>query len=326
MRWLALVIAISPVAAGAATPGEIGAALITPALERFATEAAALDKAADADCTAEALRPAYDAAFDAWLGVAVYRIGPTEVDALSIAFWPDEKGLTPKGLRALLAAKDEAALTPDGFAEGSAAVRGFFALDQMLGDAELSGYGAEDVACRVVQAIAGDLSRSASALKSDWDGFMPKLATAGEAGNTTYLSSEEATRALYTQLLSGIEFAADQRLGRPLGTFDKPRPTRAEAWRTGRPLRNVAVSLDALQPLAHELAGAETPATDAAFAAVRTAMAAVADPTLQDLGDPQAWLKAEIVQSRLRSLYDAVETEVGGRLGLEAGFNSLDGD
>ena len=91
-------------------------------------------------------------------------------------------------------------------------------------------------------------------------------------------------------------------------------------------MRNVSVALDALQPLARALKGGDVPATDAAFAAVRAAIEAVPDPTLQDIDDPQAWLKAEIVQQRLRSLHDTVVAEVGGALGIEAGFNSLDGD
>ena len=45
-----------------------------------------------------------------------------------------------------------------------------------------------------------------------------------------------------------------------------------------------------------------------------------------DADAPSRGGKAEIVQQRLRSLYDAVEAEVGGALGIEAGFNALDGD
>ena len=39
----------------------------------------------------------------------------------------------------------------------------------------------------------------------------------------------------------------DLRLGRPLGTFEAPQPRRAEAWRSGRSLHDVEVSLQALR-------------------------------------------------------------------------------
>ena len=41
----------------------------TPAVERFDQAATALSNAAAADCTPEAVKPAYNAAFDAWMGL-----------------------------------------------------------------------------------------------------------------------------------------------------------------------------------------------------------------------------------------------------------------
>ena len=133
-------------------------------------------------------------------------------------------------------------------------------------------------------------------------------------------------RALYTQVLSGLEFTADQRLGRPLGTFERPRPRRAEAWRSERSLRNVLLAADAAQSLAHALAETDLPLTDAAMVGVREAAAKVTDPGFQDIDDPQARLQVEVLAQEVRSLRTAIANEVGAPLGIAPGFNSSDGD
>ena len=52
----------------------------------------------------------------------------------------------------------------------------------------------------------------------------------------------------------------------------------------------------------------------------------VEDPALQDIDDPSARLRLEIVQQQVRALHDAIEQEIGVPLGLTPGFNSQDGD
>ncbi len=73
-------------------------------------------------------------------------------------------------------------------------------------------------------------------------------------------------------------------------------------------------------------AGPDLPATAAALEAVRAAAAAVEDLSFQDVADPQARLKLEILQQPVRALRDAVEAELGAPRGIEPGFNSQDGD
>lgn len=171
--------------------------------------------------------PANHAAFDAWMGVAHLHLGPGEDDgrALAIAFWPDPKGLGWKHQKALLAG-DAAALEPAAFAQQSVAARGFFALERLL-------YPSEPLAadpCPLIRATTADLARLASEIRDGWtEDYADALLTAGAAGNTVYLSASEARAALFTQLATGLEFVSDQRLGRPLGTFDRPAPEKAEA-------------------------------------------------------------------------------------------------
>ena len=329
LRVLAL--ALLPVAAQAGVTEAVKGHVL-PGLDAFALAAGALAGAAEGTCDPAALDAPYQAAWDAWGPVADVRLGPSEAASLSIAFWPDERGAGPRALAGLVAAADPAALAPEAYAEQSVAARGLLALDQLLhGDlAEEVGQGG--YACDLVGAVARDLAAQAAGLRAAWDAEAEALLTAGAPGNARYLSEDEAFRALYTQVLGGLEVTADARLGRPMGEFDRPRPTRAQAWRSGRPLREVVASVEASVRLARAIAAPEgegeaaLPATQGALEAVRTAAAAIDDPSFQDASDPQARLKLEILQGRVRALRDAVEAEVGAPRGIEAGFNSTDGD
>ncbi|MEO1276734.1 MAG: imelysin family protein, partial [Pseudomonadota bacterium] len=49
---------------------------VLPGYARLADETAALDAAAEADCAPEALRPAFHAAYDAWVAISHIQTGP----------------------------------------------------------------------------------------------------------------------------------------------------------------------------------------------------------------------------------------------------------
>jgi predicted lipoprotein len=123
-----------------------------------------------------------------------------------------------------------------------------------------------------------------------------------------------------------LELTADARLGRPLGDIAEPRPARAEGWRTARSLPNALAAARAAHALATALSDVPLPATDRALAEVEAAARAIRDPAFQDIADPQARLRVEILAQRVRALSDAITAELGGALGIAAGFNALDGD
>lgn len=301
---------------------------ILPGSARFAEAAVALDEAAEVDCTAPALRPAYHLVFDAWLGVAHLRFGPVETDgrALAIEFWPDPRGIAARSLDSLVAAQDPVVQDPEDFATVSVAARGLMALDRLLFDAERSEYPPDSYSCRLTRAVAHDLADMAIAIRDDWtDSHARLLKTAGDSGNAIYLSPQEARRALLTALLSGLEFNADQRLGRPLGSFERPQPRQAEAYRSERPLRNVILSLEALRDLADELADGPPRSLNAIDAALTEARR-LDDPRLAGVTEPQPRIRIESLQSRIRAARAAAAEEIGAALGVAAGFNAADGD
>ncbi|WP_415184918.1 imelysin family protein [Phaeovulum sp.] len=302
---------------------------ILPGYAGFAKATAALSDAAAADCTPAALRPAWNDAFDAWLSVVHLRLGPVEVKgrALAIAYWPDPKAIGARQLAEITAAANPALTTPEGMAQVSVAAKGFFGLERLLYGPD---YGADSYDCALTRAMTKDLAATAAAVTAEWGsagsgGYADLLLTAGQPENLTFLTIDEARQALFTQLITGIEFVKDQRLGRPLGTFEKPRPERAEALASGRPLHNVVVSLDGLNRFADALGG-PAPLADAAFAHALTLAKALPEPTFQDVTNPAGRLKVEILQQAVAATAETTLIEIGATLGVSVGFNAADGD
>ena len=296
---------------------------IQPGYAAFATATADLAKTAAGTCDADAVKPAFNMAFDAWMAVQHIRLGPVEDDGrgLAIAFWPDPKALGAKAQRALLTG-DPAKLAPAAFAEQSVAARGLMGLERLL-------YPTEALPadpCPLIRATATDLARLAGNVATDWaGGYGDALVLAGQAGNTQFLTKNEARQALFTQLATGLEALADQRLGRPLGDFDRPYPERAEARASGRSLRNVALSLQALRALAEALTP-DCPLTLAAFDHAIDLADQLQDPVFAGVASPQTRLKIEILQQSVRFTRDTAIAELAPALDVGVGFNSQDGD
>lgn len=300
---------------------------ILPSYAAFAQTTKTLRDVAASDCTPTAVAPAWQTAFDAWLAISHLHFGPVETDGRSviIAFWPDERGATPRTLSGLIADEDPVIATPDGVSDVSAAARGLYALEYLLFDPDFAGAG--DYECQLVQSLTADLASIASEVADDWnDGYAATLRDAGAAGNTTFLTEREGIQILFTALLSGLEFDADKRLGRPLGTFERPRANRAESRRSERSQRNLTTSLHGLKALKDSLSDAPTPVTDAAFAKTFLALENLDDPRFAGVEDPQTRFKLEIIQQSVQDIAAAAEVELSALLGVEAGFNSADGD
>jgi len=297
---------------------------ILPGHATLSTRTAELANAAQTDCSPDAMRPAFHAAYDAWISISHIQFGPIEDQALTLhmSYWPDPKDSTGKALARLIAAADPIVDQPEAFGDVSAAAQGFTALERLLYDTQSDAA----YACRLTRAIATDLARKSAAITVDWPTFAVLMRSAGADGNTRFQNEDEARRALYTALSTGLEFLHDQRLGRPLGTVERPRPLRAEARRSNRSLRHVQLQLAALETLATAMTDGDLSATKATFAAARARAEALDDPALQGVVAPSGRFRVELIQQAVRAVQIAVIDEIGTPLGITAGFNSLDGD
>ncbi len=337
MRHFALCLALALPAAAAAQEAQqtVETAIdthILPRYEALAEAGGALQDAAADDCApdAPALREAYQDAFDAWISASHLRFGPSERNdrAFALAFWPDTRGITPRTLRELIADADPVVKTPEEFAKVSIAARGLYALEYLLFDPDIKALGDTAYRCALTRAITADISGIAESILTDWqNGYADAMRSPGEG--SPYRTPEEAVQELFKALAYGLEFTEDTRLGRPLGTFDQPRPTRAEAWRAGRPLRNVILSLEALADLGGILAARDPVLAEdlqAAFAAALSDAEALDDPDFAGVSDPLKRVRIESLQQSIGQVRDIVQDRLGPELGVASGFNALDGD
>lgn len=301
---------------------------VLPGYRSLAEQGAALDIAAQTDCDANnaALHKAFHTAFDAWTRVSHLRFGPSETGdrAFALAFWPDSRGATPKVLARLLGASDPVIETPAGMASLSVAGRGFYALEFLLFDPTILAMGTPAYRCALIRATTTDIARNSAAILADWENSYANALRA-PGPNGVYRTPEEAARQFLTALGTGLEFAAATRLGRPMGSFDKPRPKRAEARRSGRSLRHVILSLEALRGLA-ALLSSHDPALDRLFDKALDRAMTLNDPVFAGVATPQGRLAAEVLQQAIQNIGAHVAQDLGPRLGVAAGFNSLDGD
>lgn len=295
----------------------------------FKTQSVVLEKAATADCASKTLIPAYHNAFDAWIAASTIQFGPIEEigGALSIAFWPDKKGFTAKALSRLIQDEDPAIENKQLFDEVSIAAKGFFTLEFLLFDPAFNTYTNNDITCSLVKLIAKDIAKKASRMNDLWQtSFSNFILTAGQSGNVVYLSKKEAAQAYLTTTIRTLEFIETARLARPLGTFENPRPKRAEAWRSERPLRNIEVSLNTVERLIIALSDGQAPITEAELSIALGFLPTIEDKSFQFIMETAVRFKVESLQQMVSGAKEAASEELSLHFGVTTGFNSLDGD
>jgi len=304
---------------------------ILPVFDNLHENAATLQEVAAVHCdiAAPELQAAFAETFDAWVRASHIRTGPSEEEerAFALAFWPDTKGFTAKALNRLIETKDQSVFDPVEFAKLSIAARGFYALEFLIYD---DAYQSDEIAeyrCELVRAITREINRNASGIKWGWQAYQEVLRAPMTDG--PFKDHEEALREVFKALSTGLQFTSDARLGRPLGSFDRPRPRRAEARRSGRSLRHVALSLEATRELALALAVHEPSITADLTAAYERALElteTLDDPDFSGVSDIQGRFRVEILQQAVDRIREIVSLELAPALGVTEGFNALDGD
>ena len=328
---------------------------VIPRYEALVEATAALEGSVASFCEAPqpaafaALPEVYHRAMDAWMGVQHSRFGPVELFLRydRFAFWPDKRNATGRQLDALLAAADPAALEPPAFARGSVAVQGFTAMERLLfaADSESKLVDAADeeaYRCALLNTIAANLARMSADTLSEWrEGerpFIQVIATASP-DNTHYRDAREATLEFFKALHGTLQFAADLKLSRPLGSaLDKAKPRRAESWRSARSLENLRANLAAIEALYADETGfgryvIEVAKDDALdrdlrdrLASLRAVAEDVKGPLSEAVADANERPKLERLLVELQETRQLVETRLSAALGVQVGFNAFDGD
>lgn len=336
----ALLLCFSPTAQALAAPAEPDyralnqAAVTKHILPRYAALAQATGAFAATAAKGCADRAAWQAgwrgAMLAWQGVQHLRFGPVLLfnRYQRFAFWPDPRNSITRQLAELFAERR----LPD-FAIGSIAVQGLSALERGLFDAnEAMKLAGDEFRCAWAQAAARNLAEMASAIAADWhaERHYAEQFVAAQGNLVAFAGPQEATQELFKSLYGAVELAADHKLARPLGKDARSaRPMATEHWRSGQSGAAIAANLAAARDLYASFApslGDAALRTDLQRRfddlAARTAQLDL-DRDLQEAGK-RAGLE------KLRADLLALKTQLGDRLapalGLQIGFNALDGD
>lgn len=272
----------------------------------------------------DSLRAAYNEAADAWAGIEHVKFGPIykEQRAERIAFWPDPRNATERGLGTLIAAGDEAGLAPEVFAKTSVAVQGLPAIERLLYREDGNPTSLDERRCAIGKAIAANLAGIAHALHVEWTTPETGQLAILEAGSKS-AEGAAADKAAATQMLTDLAtlfmIVADRKVAPLFGVKGKPpQPKAAEAWRSGRSRRNINLNLDAAEATAKSLAPFAPEESAALVKRIEDAEASLA----QNEGNPPgfaAFAGVKVAQ------YVAIQ-QLPDALDVPLGFNSLDGD
>jgi predicted lipoprotein len=270
---------------------------------------------------------AFKSTWLAWAPLDAYQFGPIEQRGavLTIGFWPDKKGFVARGLKTLLTQPAESLNNPAVVAAHSVAAQGLPAIERLLFS--------DLPACPAIVGISAHIRDMAQLLFDDWfaQGGWADLARSAGPDNPVYLTDAEFTKVLYTAIDFELTRIADARLGRPLGTFDSPKPKRAEAWRSGLSLDIIDAQLagiatlleygfagDVFNPSRHWVLGV--------IQDTRNRIPEIGAPLDQAVSHPTTRIRVEGLQTQVRYLLLQFDEDIGPGLGVETGFSAGDGD
>lgn len=268
-----------------------------------------------------AAQDAFHEALDAWQAVQHIRHGAVaENDRHArLQFWPDQRGITERHMRKLLAEPVDATIA-ENFADASVALQGFPALERLLFDDQpLSQHpldGEQTSRCVLAEAITHNIARIATELRN-----APPRPGDAKAFVTDTVND----------LVVGVEFIQSLKLKLPAGAR-KPRPFLLEDWRAKRSLRNIEINIRALREL-YKLVAADLVDGDDKVAQILDTFEKVEDD-IRALGENGKIVLEEkdgpkrfrALAARIEHLRDGIVATLPKSLGVRLGFNSLDGD
>ncbi len=297
----------------------------------FQAAAHQLSDASNAYCaqsgSMDTVKTAFRTTWLAWAPLDAYQFGPIETQgaALTVNFFPDKKGFVSRALRASSKLSEADQANPAVIAKRSAATQGLPAIERLIYDS--------DAPCPLLVGITGNLAGLSSALYDGWfaDGGWADLVRTAGPDNPIYLTDAEFTKQIYTALGFSILRLKEHRLGRPLGTFERAFPKRAEAWRSG--LTNEIINAQLAGMIAildRGFAGDLFPPTRTGIVQLirdaQTRVTKIGAPIKDAVEDPTMRVRIEGVQSKLVYLQQQLDQDVAPELGVQTGFSAGDGD
>ncbi|CAN7589720.1 imelysin family protein [Rhizobium sp. LjRoot254] len=321
---------------------------IRPAYKDFHQRAAALVSETSKFCAAPtddglmAVQARFAETVASWGHIEFLREGPVmQQNRLErILFYPDRKSTGLKQVQALLANPDDTVTDATKLKDRSVAIQG-------LGAFEFLFYGTypeaivsekDSFRCRYGLAIAGNVESIAGELQAAWDASdgIAKDWKNPSADNPIYRDGKEAVSALIGVAVHGLEMVRDQRIKHFYkGRDAKVSPKLAVYWRSGLTMTALAANVDGLAGFwkvtdmallldsdLHSLS--ESVGFD--FNAALAALKRLDQPTAERLKDGKYLDKLDFIEFNLKDAMTRIDSDVGGAVGLGAGFSFADGD
>lgn len=321
---------------------------IRPGYHHFTEEAATMEESMVMLCEAPSTESLLNAQstfgdlVEAWSRIEIVRVGPVLDDNRfeRILFFPDRKGTGLKQVQAALAKPDSSVTSVETLKGKSVAMQGLGALEFVL-----FGTGSETLTanegnyrCQYGTAIAANLERLGSELSAAWeapDGVAAAWKTPGP-NNPLYRDEAEAAKELLGVLVHAAETIRDQRIEHFYkGDPKKALPRQAIYWRSGNTFRSITANIEGLRDLLAtsgmgELLADGNRSVVASTDFVARSLSRVSGDIKPDVAkvfeDPAQIAKLDFLLLNSRDLILRLNNDLGGGIGLAAGFSFSDGD
>jgi len=277
-----------------------------------------------------ALGVAYQIVADKWAAAAHWNFGPITGLLRRDRFyhWPERRNAVAKSMQKAFAERDVSKLHKNEFTKSSVGLQGLPALERLLYDKiDIRG---DAYGCALGLAIATNLDVIVAGTISDWRNDVLPAIAAGTEHPVYFDNAQDVVNRLFTDYLTAFTIIKDQKLIGPMGrNAAAANPKRAEAWRSGRPLYNLHINLTALADegmIWGSYAGAnEANHLAAMFARAENKLFLIEDfSSAITSDDGRTTLNAFIVD--LTAIQAYLRETVAPKIGVNIGFNALDGD
>lgn len=321
---------------------------IRPGYRRFTDQATVLQGAMQTLCSApspetlDGAHRAFGDVIEAWSRIEIVRVGPVLDDNRfeRILFFPDRKGTGLKQVQAALAKPDPSVTSVETLKGKSVAMQGLGALEFVL-----FGTGSETLTttegsyrCQYGTAIAANLQRLGLDLSAAWDapdGVAAAWKTPGP-NNPIYRDEAEAAKELLGLLVHAAETIRDQRIEQFYkGDPKKALPRQAIYWRSGNTFRSITANIEGLRDLLDTSGMVQLLAegnrsvvssTDFVARSLSRVSADIKPDVAAVFEDPAEIAKLDFLLLNSRDLILRLNYDLGGGIGLAAGFSFSDGD
>jgi predicted lipoprotein len=279
---------------------------------------------------------------ESWSRIEIVRVGPV-LDGNRferILFFPDRKGTGLKQVQSALAKPDPSVTSVDTLKDRSVAMQGLGALEFVL-----FGTGSETLStpegsyrCQYGTAIAANMKRLGSELTEAWDapdGIAAAWKTPGP-NNPVYRDEAEAAKELLGVLVHAAETVRDQRIEHFYkGDAAKALPRQAIYWRSGNTFRSITANIEGIRDLMAQSGMVDLLAEDnrsvvSSVDFVAHSLSRVSGDVEPDvtkvLAAPEQVAKLDFLLLNSRDLILRLNNDLGGGIGLAAGFSFSDGD